>query len=610
MTSLVGNAQEEDDAFWGHDTWAEDDSGNESFRDSDQDSTLRKDEFDSDFNDSETDNDQEEEAAGQQEERELQRQERSNRQGKSTYSDTVKPSRGGIMQKPKRAMGTGINSGLVLNLPPSMLLSSTAASTAVPGPALPTLAAPELVASLPPPAPSPTTQGKRSRMTNELGMNPTLATARQRRSQTKKRDSRNSTPFYSDSVAHPSNKRPHSLTGVTRKSKRRQYMQEELLVEAVKETEPENQRWLLARKRVQESADQDKDAMAALREKHRGKKVIQKYHSRRGCLITLTFPDMDAVPELLTRKSEPPKKPERLICAITGQPARYRDPKTGKGYLDSEAFKELRRRHDAGLSLDQRPKSKPKPKPKEEDAVSVNGVSSSANEAKPSPKPTGFVLDLGGDKKSPGSTRSSGRKWKPSEKMLEGMGIARDDSTSPQSAEKMDDSVLADAPPLPPITSSSIPVANSTTSAATLSLAAKASSSLESSAEAQIAETQNSGPVIAPTNHTSGTANHKTKKTGLKRTTNVQSTSAASQAGRGAANAKSTAAAAAASQGTTSLIGTKTQFPISIPSEQVYIIPGGSDDGSDQPRYVTQSELIMQAISNYNRSTLEKKQLP
>eukprot|EP00526_Cylindrotheca_closterium_P025816 CAMPEP_0113649496 /NCGR_PEP_ID=MMETSP0017_2-20120614/26298_1 /TAXON_ID=2856 /ORGANISM="Cylindrotheca closterium" /LENGTH=59 /DNA_ID=CAMNT_0000561869 /DNA_START=141 /DNA_END=317 /DNA_ORIENTATION=+ /assembly_acc=CAM_ASM_000147 len=43
MSSLVGKAQEEDDTFWGHDTWADDgeDSGNESFRDSDEDSALK-----------------------------------------------------------------------------------------------------------------------------------------------------------------------------------------------------------------------------------------------------------------------------------------------------------------------------------------------------------------------------------------------------------------------------------------------------------------------------------------------------------------------------------------------------------------------------------------
>lgn len=35
-------------------------------------------------------------------------------------------------------------------------------------------------------------------------------------------------------------------------------------------------------------------------------------------------------------------------CAVTGKPARYRDPLTGRGYHDVAAFKELRRRREAG----------------------------------------------------------------------------------------------------------------------------------------------------------------------------------------------------------------------------------------------------------------------
>ena len=48
MGTLVGKAQEEDEEFWNHSTWneASDDSENESFRSSYEDSEAKKDQFD------------------------------------------------------------------------------------------------------------------------------------------------------------------------------------------------------------------------------------------------------------------------------------------------------------------------------------------------------------------------------------------------------------------------------------------------------------------------------------------------------------------------------------------------------------------------------------
>jgi YL1 nuclear protein C-terminal domain len=163
-------------------------------------------------------------------------------------------------------------------------------------------------------------------------------------------------------------------------------------MEAIHETEPENKRWLYARKRVQDQSEKDANANA-LRDRQRGK-VIQKFHSRRGCLTTLTFPEMDYVPEILTRRPQqhPPHQqhqqqqqqqlPQQEVdpqsqgqsdntqqdaqqsydqsaqpqsravrCVITGKPAKYRDPLTKQPYFDSAAFKELRRRHSAGLPI-------------------------------------------------------------------------------------------------------------------------------------------------------------------------------------------------------------------------------------------------------------------
>eukprot|EP00536_Pseudo-nitzschia_multiseries_P001642 jgi/Psemu1/283167/fgenesh1_pg.21_\ len=284
MAVLGKKMEEEDDTFWSHETWAEDeDSGNESFHESDEDSALRKDVFDSDFNDSESDNEDEEVAAGEAEERELQKSERSKRRQKNNAHtayrnlDVDSSNRGkgrrGLAGGMKRAMGEGSNA-------------------------------------------------------------------------------------------------------------------EELLLEAVHETEPENQRWLYGRKRVQDQNDREKDSNASgLRDRYRGKKIIQKFHSRRGCLITLTFPEMDSVPEILTRRQQPTqqhpnqravqgaqqhsqqisqtipsmsskelelqeKQNQSKRCVITGKPGVYRDPITKHAYHDIAAFKELRKRYKNGEPIE------------------------------------------------------------------------------------------------------------------------------------------------------------------------------------------------------------------------------------------------------------------
>lgn len=50
MAELVGEAAEEDEAFWNHDIWQEAESDDESF----EEGEVKPDIFDSDFNDSET----------------------------------------------------------------------------------------------------------------------------------------------------------------------------------------------------------------------------------------------------------------------------------------------------------------------------------------------------------------------------------------------------------------------------------------------------------------------------------------------------------------------------------------------------------------------------
>jgi hypothetical protein len=420
MSVLVGKAQEEDDAFWGHDTWNEDDSDNESFRESEEDSDLAKDEFDSDFDESESDNEDEEAAAGEAAELELQQNERAAKQARKGGVYMDKKAVGGPGKKrQRRIMGEGSNAGVVLNFPKQMADSlamqqqlmeqqqqstTTNDATAAVVTSLFLESAPststEQVTELSLPSPQqtpmevsplspttkPTTTKRAPKTSDPVLAKSTLVSTRERRSThgvRKLRDTR-STPAKNSATASNNRRGANQhTTGKAATTKRKRYTQEELLIEAVHETEPENKRWLLARKRVQDQNEKDANANA-LRNQQRGK-VIQKFHSRRGCLITLTFPEMDAVPEILTRRpqqvhntttnvqsatgtnngesedqtevaypaslSTPKNDPTK--CVITGKPARYRDPLTKSPYYDVAAFKELRRRHDAGLHIDQ-----------------------------------------------------------------------------------------------------------------------------------------------------------------------------------------------------------------------------------------------------------------
>jgi hypothetical protein len=411
MTALVGEAQEEDDTFWGHNTWAEDDSGNESFHDSDEDSTLKKDQFDSDFDDSESDNEDAEQAAGEEEERQLQRQERSSKRG-NQYVDGI----GGRKRAKgkRRIMGDGINAGIVLNFPSQMMTSAITAAAVQP--------------TMPQPPTAITSAimlRRKSRKSPDAAIS--LASTRERRSQKRLRETRST-------ARAPLQK---SKRTTSKKAKRRLFKQEELLIEAVNETEPGNQRWLLARKRVKDSVEQDRDL--SLRDKTRGK-IIQKYHSRRGCLITLTFPEMDSVPSILTTRSLPPKQPQKQTCVITGKSAKYRDPQTNLGYYDLTAFKELRRRAAAKEPLDQRAKpieattrttktSKSVKSPSQATAIDnyISPVATAPqtpmSNAKTIIRSAAAALTLTAltstVEASPSGRRLSPRQWKPSERLLQ-----------------------------------------------------------------------------------------------------------------------------------------------------------------------------------------------
>lgn len=352
MTSLVGQAAEDDAAFWGHDTW---ESDNESFHSSDQESAG--DVFDSDFNDSESDHSDEEQAEGAEEERQLVREERKQKSGKNAYVDLAKAKALKKKVKGKKSVrGDGINAGILLNLPTAL------GATSPPPAPLPAVAAANAALALAPAPPrlakvaAPLPARSKSRRTNKA---PTLSTQQQ---------SQTASETETDRKPPPKKKRPRIFT------------QEELLLEAANETEPENERWLLGRKRIQNLAD---DSANSNRELATGK-VVERYTSRRGQLNVLTFPEMDHVPALLQRQMAP-KPPKPTMCVITGKRARYRDPKTKLGYYDGTAFKELRRRYEAG---EFRPQKKAKKATKvDEPTNGTADTSGSTAIASQAPKP-------------------------------------------------------------------------------------------------------------------------------------------------------------------------------------------------------------------------------
>ncbi|XP_021298318.1 SWR1 complex subunit 2 isoform X2 [Herrania umbratica] len=68
-----------------------------------------------------------------------------------------------------------------------------------------------------------------------------------------------------------------------------------------------------------------------------------KYVSKDGCSYLEFSKGLSFQSELSTTS---PPYPEKAICAVTGLPAKYRDPKTGLPYATKEAFKIIRERFE------------------------------------------------------------------------------------------------------------------------------------------------------------------------------------------------------------------------------------------------------------------------
>lgn len=364
MSTLVGQAVEDDDTFWNHTTWDDEKGGfgeesDGSFRESDEDEENCKDAFDSDFNDSESDadDDKEGEAKVCGEEEDLRREEKKEEgmKKRGVYKDPsaekkslnamtagreLLQKRKGVGARKKALKGEGINAGLVLNFPGAPPLARSVAKKlgpiVVPGKSL---------------KPPPPRQGNRSKNLKSTGITKSRGAKRSLRAST----------ITTSIQANAARKAARAVSNTSSNKVRvqRNFTQEELILEALQDTEAENERWILSRKRIL-----DEEHQAELKKKLLGQnaskgKIIRKSYSRRGCYNTITFPDMDHVPQIFTRSQEAKnptvtidERKKTNVCIITGQVARYKDPKTMKPYYDLAAFKVLRKRFEAGEPLE------------------------------------------------------------------------------------------------------------------------------------------------------------------------------------------------------------------------------------------------------------------
>ena len=106
------------------------------------------------------------------------------------------------------------------------------------------------------------------------------------------------------------------------------------LLEVASHTELDNKRKLEVMLQMQF----DKRARSAPKAPYAG--PVVRFHSSLHGGTTYTFTEVNAVPAVINSKPRP--YPKKKLCAITGLPAKYRDPLTGKYYANLEAFKAIR----------------------------------------------------------------------------------------------------------------------------------------------------------------------------------------------------------------------------------------------------------------------------
>jgi len=281
MADLVGEAADEDESFWTHDTWA-DGSDDDEFSEEE----AKPDVYDSDFNDTESDSDSEEDS----DEEVLRKTEKKTKTQESVAGNRYKEP-GAIAPKPKAAALKGTSGG---------------AGTTTPRPL------------------------KRSSSSISVGSTDTP------------RSLRGSTKEKSD-VAESERKRLKTQSDSKRSSRpaqvvvRHVFTQKELLLEAL-QTEEVNLQWLSGQRYNNDSRlDSEKPA-----KKGRAEGCIRKV-SRRGTYDTVTFTNVDTMPVVFNLAE--PEPPVKSRCVITGAVAKYFDPLTCQPYASAEAFKVLRVRY-------------------------------------------------------------------------------------------------------------------------------------------------------------------------------------------------------------------------------------------------------------------------
>ncbi|KAL2653335.1 hypothetical protein R1flu_021463 [Riccia fluitans] len=124
-----------------------------------------------------------------------------------------------------------------------------------------------------------------------------------------------------------------------KKEEDRKLTQEDMLLEAA-QTEIQNLQTLqimLARE------EEVKRRAVVHKETYDGPLI--RFHSKEG-VNTLVFTQVEEFPDILSSPSL--AYPKKILCVITGQPAKYRDPKTGQPYATKEAFKLIRERFGKG----------------------------------------------------------------------------------------------------------------------------------------------------------------------------------------------------------------------------------------------------------------------
>jgi hypothetical protein len=317
MAELVGEAADQDDAFWGHSTWEEgQDSEDEEFSDVE----IKPDEFDSDFNDTESESDSDDDS-----EEEKQRGSERKAKAKANAAGSRYKEPGGPARSKAAALSRGAGEGESGSGDADAEVGMEVADEGDEGAETVTPRKPKL---------------KRASSNISLGSLDSSNTPRSVRASTKVKTEIGEFHRSKQAVESETKRKARPLTIQTRPM----YTQKELLLDALV-TEEANLAWLSGQKLDNERrAESDKPAKKA---KLGG--YVRRL-SKRGTYDTITFTNTDTMPSVFNLRAPEPKV--KIRCCITGQAAKYFDPLTQQGYANAEAFKVLRARH--GVSRDAR----------------------------------------------------------------------------------------------------------------------------------------------------------------------------------------------------------------------------------------------------------------